>query len=224
MTQTTARIKKSGKNFEMIVDMEKALTFKKGESSNVDFLEIDKIFSDAKKGLVTPDSDLQEAFGTNDINEIAKEIVKEGEVLLSQKYRDEEQEMKLNQVVEFLSKNAIDPKTGNPHTSNRIRNAIEEARINIKNIPVENQINEIVEEISKILPIKIETKRVKINIPAIYTGKVYGVLNQYKENEKWLNNGNLEVIVNVPVGIIMDFYDKLNSATHGSAITEEIKE
>jgi translation elongation factor EF-4 len=30
--------------------------------------------------------------------------------------------------------------------------------------------------------------------------------------------------VSVPAGIIIDFYDKLNSATHGAAVTEEIKE
>ena len=49
-------------------------------------------------------------------------------------------------------------------------------------------------------------------------------INQYKEKEKWLNNGDLEVNVAVPSGIIMEFYDKLNSITHGSAITAEIKE
>jgi len=33
----------------------------------------------------------------------------------------------------------------------------------------------------------------------------------------------LEVVVNVPAGLVMDFFDKLNSATHGSATSEEIK-
>ena len=61
-------------------------------------------------------------------------------------------------------------------------------------------------------------------IPAIHTGQVYGIVNPFKENEKWLDNGDLEVVVNVPAGIIMDFYDKLNNVTHGSAVTEEIKE
>ena len=48
--------------------------------------------------------------------------------------------------------------------------------------------------------------------------------NKIKENEKWLDNGDLEVTVKVPAGMIMDFYDKLNSVTHGGAITEEIRE
>jgi len=223
MTQTLARVKRTGKNFEIMVDMEKALAFKKGEGTN-DFLEIDKIFSDSKKGEVASTSDLNEAFGTEDVNEIAAKIAKDGEVLVNQEQRNEEHEKNIKQVVDFLATNSINPQTGNPHTPERIQSALSEAHINIKNIPVENQVQEIIEGLSKILPIKIETKNIKITIPAVYTGKAYGVINQYKENETWLDDGSLEVITKIPSGIIMDFYDKLNSVTHGNALTEEIKE
>jgi len=225
MTNTITRIKKHGKNFEIIVDLDKALKFKKGESSSIDFLETDSIFTDSKKGFKAPDKDLEEVFGTTDVNAIAQNIVKEGEILLTQDYRDEEKDKKIRQVVDFLSRDAVDPKTGNPHTPERIKNALEQAQVNIKNIPIEDQIKEIIEKIGEILPIKLETKKIKITIPAIYTGKVYGVINQYKEKEKWLENGDLEVVVAVPSGTqLFSFYDKLNSLTHGSVVTEEIKE
>jgi ribosome maturation protein SDO1 len=224
MTQTIARIKQGGKPFEIIVDLDKALKFKKGESSSVDFLEADNIFSDSKKGHVAPNKDLEEAFKTTDINSIAEKIVKNGEVLVTQEHRGEEKEKKFKQVIDFLSSNAIDPQTRNPHTAERIQNALNQAQVNIKNIPIENQIKDIVTSISGILPIKLETKKVKITVPAIHTGKAYGIINQYKEEEKWLNNGDLEVFVSIPSGMIMDFYDKLNSVTHGSALTEEVKE
>lgn len=224
MPQTTARIKQHGKNFEIIVDLDKALKFKKGESSSIDFLEIDKIFSDSKKGFVASTKDLEEAFGTTDINPITEKIIKNGEILLTQEHRDEEREKKVKQVVDFLTRNAVDPKTGNPHTPDRIKNTLDQAQVNIKNTPIENQIKEIIEKISSILPIKLETKRIKVVIPAIHTGKVYGLLSTYKEDEKWLNNGDLEATMSIPAGLLMDFYDKLNSVTHGSAVTEEIKE
>ena len=223
MTQTTARIKKAGKNFEIIVDMERALAFKKGQGSG-DFLEIDKIFSDSKKGEVSSSSDLKEAFKTENINDISEEIVKKGEVLVSQEQRSEEHEKNVRKVVDFLATNSINPQTKNPHTPERIKSAIEEAHINIKNVPIENQIQEIIEQLSKVIPIKFETKKVKVIIPAVYTGKAYGAINQYKEEENWLDDGSLEVIAKIPSGIIMDFYDKLNSVTHGSAVTEEMKE
>lgn len=223
MTQTKARIKKQGKHFEILVDLDRALKYKKGETSSIDFLEIDNIFTDIKKGDKASSSDLEECFGNQNIQEIAGKIVKDGEVLVTQEHRDAEQEKKLKQIVDFLVHNAVDPQTGNPHTEQRIKSALEQVHINIKNIPIEKQIKEIIESINSIIPIKIETKRIKITIPAIHTGKAYGVVNEYKEKEEWLSNGDVEVVVNIPAGIVMDFYDKLNSVTHGSAITEEIK-
>jgi ribosome maturation protein SDO1 len=224
MTQTTARIKKAGKQFEILVDLDKAVKYKKGLSKAVDFLEIDKVYSDSKKGFVAATNDLKSAFNTEDVYEIAGKIAKEGEILLTQDYRDAEQEKKYKQVIDFLSRNAVDPRTGNPHTAERIKIALEQAHVNVKNIPIEQQINEIIAAISAVLPVKIETKRIKIVIPAIHTGKAYGIVNEYKEKEEWLSNGSLEVVIRIPAGMVMDFYDKLNSVTHGSALAEEIKE
>jgi len=222
MVSTVARIKKAGKKFEVIVSLEDALKFKKGEIPSVN-IEGEMIFSDSKKGEKASSSDLKESFGTEDVSEVSQRIVKEGEILTTQEHRDAEQEKKLKQIIDFLVVNSINPQTENPHTPERIKSALEEAHINIKNIPIENQIKEIIEKISPVLPIKLKTKKVKIIIPAEYTGKAYGVINPYKEEENWKDNGSLEVIAEIPAGIIIDFYDKLNSITHGSVLTEEIK-
>ena len=220
---TLARIKKAGKNFEIIVDLDEALKFRKGETNSIE-AQSGRIFTDSKKGFAASDSDLESAFGTTDFNEAVQRIVKEGEVQLTQEHRDAEQEKKFRQIVDFLVRNAVDPQTGNPHTAERIQNALKQAHVNIKNVPIESQISDIVHAISEIIPIKIETKKVKLTVPAAYTGKVYGTLNQYKETENWKDDGSLEVVVKVPAGLIMDFYDKLNNATHGSVLSEEIRE
>ena len=223
MTSTIARIKKAGKHFEILVELEDAMKFKRGESSFIQ-AETDTIFRDSKRGEKAPGVDLEQAFGTTDPKIIIPKIVKEGEILTTQEFRDAEQEKKFKQVVDFLSKNSVDPKTGNPHTSERIKNALEQAHVNIKNVPIENQINDIVEKINAIIPIKINVKKVKIKITAMHTGKAYGIITPYKESEDWLDDGSLEVVVKVPAGLVLDFYDKLNGVTHGSAVTEEIKE
>jgi ribosome maturation protein SDO1 len=222
MTNTLARIKKAGKNFEIIVDLDNALKFKKGLSTSVE-AEAGKIFSDSKRGLAASNADLTAAFGTNDVNEIAQGIVKKGEVLVTQEHRDEERDKKMKQVVDFIVTNSVD-QNGRPYTPSKIKSSLEEAHVNIKNVPIENQIKEIMAELSKIIPIKLETKKVKITIPAIHTAKAYGIISSHKENEKWLNDGSLEVVVSVPAGILIDFYDKLNGVTHGSALTEEVME
>ncbi|MCH8945879.1 MAG: ribosome assembly factor SBDS [Nanoarchaeota archaeon] len=220
---TIARIRQGKKHFEIIVDLDKALDFKKGISSSQDFLEIEKVFTDSKKGQVASGSDLKEAFRTEEINEIAKKIVKNGEVVLHQEHRDEEKDKKFKQIVDFLVTNSINPQTGNPYTAETIKNALEQAHVNVKNTPVENQVNEIIAEISKIIPIKIEMKKIKLTIPAMYTGTTYGLINQYKEEETWLPNGDLNMIINIPAGSVFNVFDKLNSATKGSVLTEEIK-
>ena len=223
MTQTVARIKQAGKHFEIIVDMDKALKFRNGQGG-ADFLDTDTVFTDSKKGEKASEKDIMDSFGTKDMGAVASRIVKNGEILLTQEHRDEERDKKEKQVVDFLARNSMDPQTGHPHTPERIKSALEQAHVNIKNVPVESQIKEIIEKISPILPIKMETKKIKIVVPAIHTGRAYGIFNQYKENENWLPNGDLEIFVSVPSGLIMDFYDKLNSITHGSAVTEEVKE
>ena len=148
MTQTIARIKQTGKHFEILVDMDKALAFKKNPKSS-DFLEIDRIFTDAKKGFVASVSDLKSAFGTDDVTEISQKIVKSGEVMTNQEHREEEREKKIKQVVDFLTKNSVDPRTKMPHTPDRIKSALEQAHVNIKNIPIENQIQDIIHAISE---------------------------------------------------------------------------
>lgn len=223
MTQTTAKLSRQGKHFEIVVDMDKALAFKKGKGGN-DFLELEKIFKNAKEGSIVSKEDLEKTFATSEIQKIAETIIKAGEILVSQEHRDAEQEKRMNQLLDFLAKNAVDARTGMPITSERLKTAISQAKISIKNASIESQISEILSELSKILPIKVQTKRIKMVIPAVYTGQVYGIVSSYKESEDWKNDGSLEVTIKIPAGLIMDFYDKLNSITHGSVITQEIKE
>lgn len=221
---TIARIRQGKKHFEIIVDLDKALDLKKGKDSSQDFLEVEKVFTDSKKGEIASGSDLKKAFGTEEINEIAKKIVKNGEVVLHKEYRNEEKNKKFKQIVDFLVNNSINSQTGNPYTADMIKNTLEQVHINVKNTPIENQVNDILPEISKIIPIKIAMKKIKLTIPAMHTGATYGLINQYKEEENWLPNGDLSMIINIPAGSLFNVFDKLNSATKGSVLSEEIKE
>ncbi|MEA3329445.1 MAG: ribosome assembly factor SBDS [Nanoarchaeota archaeon] len=223
---SVARIRVEGKHFEVVVeDIEKALKFKKtGEGSVSDFLAIGEIFTDSKKGERASESDLQKAFGTDDEINVAEQIVKRGEVQVPMEYKQDELSERGKQMIEFFVKNATDPRSDRPYTSDRIESAFKEASVNITNKPIEAQIKETLEAVEKVLPIKIEIKKLKVTIPAQYTGSSYSALQNYKESEDWLGNGDLCATVKVPKGLIMEFYDKLNAMTHGAAISEEIKE
>ena len=169
-------------------------------------------------------AELENVFGTTDIFVIVDKIVRKGEIEVTQEFRDEAIEMRKKQIIDFLTRNAVDARTGRPFTPDMITNALKQAGVKIENSGVEKQINGVLEKLKSIIPIKIETKKIKIKIPAQFIGRVYGLVQEYKEKEDWLSDGSLEVILNIPVGVQMDFYDKLNSITHGAALTSEVKE
>ena len=222
MVQTTARIKKSGKHFEILVDLDEALKVRKGEGNiNVAVLT-DAIFYNLKAGENASTSDLEKEFGTSDVTAVAEKIIKTGEVVRTAESMKVEHDKMYKQVVDFLVHAAVSPE-GRPYTPDRIMKALKEAHVNVKNKPVEMQVEEILDQLSKILPIKVERKKVKLLIPAIHSGKAYGIVKEFMVSEDWKNNGDLEVVVEMPTALIFDFYDKINGATSGSVLSEELK-
>lgn len=230
MTETIARLKLKNKNFEIIVDCEKAVELKNKKSINPadvsGVLLTDVVFKDYKKGFRASMQELEEAFNTTNINEIALRMLKEGEIVLPLAYREKEREKKLKQVIDFLVRNCIDPRTNAPFTRERIERLLEEVHAKIdERKSAEEQAMNILKEIQKVVPIRIETRKIKVTIPAEYVGKTYGFIKKFNvEKEDWLPDGSLSVMLNLPAGMQIEFYDKLNELTHGKAITEEVAE
>ena len=223
MVNVVARIKLKGKHYEISVDVDEALKVRAGNGDVTRALNSNSIFYDLKKGDIASNNDLMDAFGTNNLHQAAEKIMKQGEVQKPQDYRDAEREAKIKQVINLILRNAID-QHGRPYTEERIRKAIEEVHFNFDNRAPEQQMYEVVEKLKTVIPIKIDTKKIKLKIPARFTGQVYGLIKDIKQSEDWLGNGDLEVVVNIPAGLQIDFYEKLNSVTHGAVMSEEVKE
>jgi len=223
MTQTTARIKKGGKHYEILVDMDEALKVRKGEGNINAAVLTEAIFYNLKSGEHASSDDLEINFGTSDPMEVAEKIIKTGEVVRTAESIKAEHDKMYKQVVDFLVRSAVSPE-GRPYTPDRIMKALVEAHVNVKNKPVDAQANEIIDQLSKVLPLKIEKKKVKLVIPAIHTGRAYPIVKDFMVEENWKNNGDLEVVVEMPTALIFDFYDKINSATSGSVLSEELKQ
>ncbi len=223
MPDVEARIKIKGKHYEIMVDLDEALKIKSGKGDiNIAFRG-QGIFYDVKKATQASKDDLTDAFGTTDTYQIAKKIILSGEVQKTQDFRDEEREKKIKQVVNLILRNATD-QHGRPYTEERIKTALKEIHYSFDNRSIEKQMQEVVDKLKTIIPIKIETKKVRLTIPARFTGQIYGLLQENKESENWLANGDLQVVLNIPAGLILDFYDKINSVTHGAARSEELKQ
>jgi len=110
-----AKLRKGGMDFEILVDPYLARDLKEGKEVNFDdLLAVEEIFRNARKGERAPNEELQKVFGTTDVREIARTIIIEGEVQITAEQRREMLEAKRKQIVTFLSKNTIDPRTNTP--------------------------------------------------------------------------------------------------------------
>lgn len=223
MVTVLAKLKVKSKHYEVSVDFDEALKVKNGTGDITKALNSNGIYYNAKEGSAASKADLLEAFETADLYSIATTIISRGELQKPQEFRDAEREAKVKQVVGMLMRNAVD-QHGRPYTEDRLKRAIHEVHFNFDNRPAEKQMNELLEKLKTVIPIKVETKRIKLVIPARFSGQVYGMLKDYKESEDWLANGDLQVVMNIPAGLQLEFYDKLNNVTHGAVMSQELKE
>jgi ribosome maturation protein SDO1 len=223
-----SRLLVSGQRFEVLVDPEKALRIKKGE--NVDMREVlayPAVYKDVRSAEVVAMKDLQNIFHTTDIFEIAKRIIKEGEIQLTTEQRKKMIEEKKNQIVNIISKKGVDPRTNSPHPPQRILNAIEKAGVKIDPfLDAEAQVEKVLESIKTILPIKFQKILVQIKVPPQYSGKIISVIRNFGsvKNEEWLSDGSLQVRIEILAGVKSDFFNKISNLTHGnfeSRILEE---
>lgn len=214
-----ARIKKFGNNFEISIDPNAALKYKRGEITDLrEVLLADNIFSDAYKGQVAAADQLQQAFQTTDTNEVANIIIKQGEIQQTKEHRSQEKEQKRKKLIHLIHKQAIDPRTNLPHPATRIEAALEQGKINLDDHKtIEEQFDEIISKLRPLLPIKIEQKQLVIIIPSQFAGKLYQIVKNNSKllKEEWNSDGSWKIKVEIPAGFQHEFIDKLNAVTHG---------
>jgi len=215
----TAKIKKDGKNFEVLVDCDKAVEFRKGGSVSItDVLVIAEIFTDAKKGTRASESDFEKLFNTQDKLKVAEKIIKNGHISLSAEFLKKERDLKKKQIINLIVRNSVD-NNGRPHPPTRIESALSESKVKIdENKSAEEQVVEIVSQLKKILPISYEIRELEVKIPSLYAPKSYGLLKKYGVilHEYWDAKG-LIVSYEIPAGLQEAFEIDLNNFTKGSS-------
>lgn len=223
-----AKLKKSGETFEIVIDPDLAIKYAKGNKSIAieDAVKSEKVFSDAKKGLLSSEHKIQEVFETEDFKVIADKILRTGEIQLSEEYRKQLINAKKKKIIDYIHTNAIDPKTRLPHPVVRIENAFEEAKIHIDSFKsAEEQIPEIISKLKPIIPISIATVKFVLKVPAQHTGKIYPVLKKYNSSfkEKWQNDGSLEVETEIPGGLKEEFLEQVEAKAKGDIEIKELR-
>jgi len=217
---TVARMTKDNEHFEVLVKPQKALDYRTGKTSAItEVLVAETIFSDANKGTKVSEEALQEAFGTTDGLKIAETIITKGTLQLTTEQRRKMIEDKRKQIVDFISRQSVDPKTNLPHPPTRIENAMDQIRYSIDPFrPVEEQAKEIVKQLRMLLPLKMEQVTVSVTIPAEYSAKAYGTIKGFGtiKREEWRANGSWNGILEMPAGLYAPLLQKLGEVTKGT--------
>ena len=226
----TARLESHGERFEVLVDPDAALAIKRGEFDGEleDVIAAEDVFENASRGDRPAETDLEEVFGTTDPMEIIPEIIERGEIQITAEQRKEMLEQKHKALVNKIARNAVNPQMDNaPHPPERIERALEEAGFDVDPMePVESQVDDALEQLRPVIPIRFDEVTVAVNIPANYAGSTQAKVRQYGdlEREEWQADGSLIGVVTFPAGMQNDFYDMLADETSGEAETNIVRD
>ncbi len=224
---TLARLSRDGHEFEVLVDPDLALRFKKGGDVGIEnVLAAQGVFSDAKRGERIPDETLEHVFKTTDIFKIAASIIKHGELQLTTEQRRHFVEEKRKRIASIISKQGMDPKTKLPHPPNRIMNAMEEARVTVDPFkPAKDQVNAALAKIREVLPISLELIDIGLKVPIELAGKASSEVRKIApvKSEEWKNDSWF-AIMQIPAGMQSEIYETLNHITAGRAEVKILKE
>jgi len=224
---TSVRMTIEGDRYEVLVFPDPALNYKMGKQVDpTQVLAIDEVFTDSSRGQRANAEQLKKYFNTEDHAKAALEVLKRGELQLTQEQRLRMTEEKRRQVVTIISKNYVDPKTHLPHPPVRVEQAMLEARVSIDPFKDANeQAKQVIEEIRVIIPLKSERVKLMVKTPAQYAGQAIGVVKGFGEilKEEWGQDGGLSVVLEVPAASQPSLLDRLGTVTKGSAQVTLVK-
>ena len=221
---TVVRYSFEGDKFEILVKPDPALEYKLGKKKDISSVLVsDEIYTDSSKGTRASTDKLQKAFKTEDPTEIATIIMKKGELNLTTDQRRKMVEEKKKQIVSYISKTYVDPKSHLPHPPLRIEQAMKDARVSVDpQKGVDEQVKDVVDKLRSIIALKSENLQLEIVIPAQYAAQSYSVLKSVGslKTEEWQSNGSLKAILEIPAAARPNVIDRLGSITKGSATVE----
>jgi ribosome maturation protein SDO1 len=216
-----ARYEVKGQRFEILVDPDKALEYREGKKVDLEeVLKGDYVYRDARRGDKVSPEEVVKVFGTADIKVVADIIIKKGELQLTTEQRRRMLENKRRQIINFIARSAVDPRTKTPIPPQRIEKAMEEAKVTVDLYRgVEEQAVAIVKAIARVLPIKIARARFTVKVSPEIAPRVAQDLKRLGElkAEEWGKDGSFKVEFEVPAGLQAEVIDRINKLTKGSA-------
>ncbi|KII86334.1 hypothetical protein PLICRDRAFT_164831 [Plicaturopsis crispa FD-325 SS-3] len=163
------RLKKGGKRFEIACYKNKVQEWRNGVETNLDdVLQIANVFVNVSKGEFAKTGDLQKAFGSTEVNDVVKEILKKGEVQVGDKEREHDLTSLRKEIATLVAEKCVDPSTQRPYPVGMIEKAMTEAGYSVKqNKTAKSQVSECIKllQSDSQLPIQRARMRVRVTMP-----------------------------------------------------------
>ncbi|WP_018258567.1 ribosome assembly factor SBDS [Halomicrobium katesii] len=226
----TARLESHGQRFEVLVDPDAALAIKRDEFDGEleDVIAAEDVFEDASRGDRPPEESLTEVFDTTEPLGIIPEVIKQGEIQITADQRREMQAQKHRQLIQQITRNAVNPQMDDaPHPPDRIESALEETDFRVDPMePVDNQVDDALDALRPVIPIRFDEVTVAVQVPADYAGAAQSRIRQFGdlEREEWQADGSWIGVITFPAGMQNEFYDVVNEHTSGEAETQIVKD
>ncbi len=222
-----AKLTIKGEHFELLVNPDLAWELRSGKE--VDFKSLlisETVFKDSRKALKASDESVKKNFGTDDIKTIATAIIRKGELQLTTEQRREMVENKRKQIIAFIVKNCIDPKSGLPHPPQRIENAFGNIRVNIDPFKtVEEQAQDAIKLLRVDLPLKVSQVVMSVAVSKEYGARVNNAVSKLGSvtRSEWRHDGSWFGEIVLPAGMQQSFVDRINELTRGNAEINIVK-
>jgi ribosome maturation protein SDO1 len=214
-----ARLDSHGETFEILLDPKVMDFIKAGKTFDItEYMAVEDVFKNASNGTRPSDEKIAEVFGTDDVAAIAAAIMDRGEVQITAEQRKEMLDAKRQQVIAYISANAINPQTKLPHPALRIELALDEARFHPDPFrPLDRQIEDAMKLLRPLIPIRFERSRIAVKLRGEDYGRCYDDLIQYGivEREEWGQDGSWIGLMELPAGLVPELTEKLKNRTKG---------
>ncbi len=162
------RIKKAGKRFEVACYKNKVLSWRQGVEKDIDeVLQSHTVFINVSKGQVAKKDDLVKAFGgQGDQTVICKEILMKGDLQVSEKERQAQQEAMFKDVATTVADKCVNPENKRPYPVSMIEKGMQECHIAVKpNKSAKQQALDVIKKLREKMPIERAQMRIKLILP-----------------------------------------------------------
>lgn len=220
------RLKRRGKRFELACYKNKVVSWRDGNEEDLDeVLQTHSIFTNVSKGVLARSKDLSDSFKTDDTDAIVLEILRKGELQVSEKERQYQAGNLFNEIAVIVSEKCVDPATKRPFSIGIIERAMRDtlhyAVLPNKSAKVQAQL--VIKQLQQHMSISRAQMRLQLTVPvarAKSTKEKLASHVQAWEEESW--DIDFEATVLVDPGSFRAIDEILREETRGQATFEVI--